>query len=356
MPASDCDHLRVLTTYPDDFCPVQVEAWRAGEGFSGARFWRVTTKWSPLCLRRWPPGSPSVEDLEFIHAVLRHVAGSGFRLIPVPYPNRQGETCVRYGDYLWELSPWLPGCPDFRETPSVERLRAAHVALAEFHQAAATYPRLAAPEGISPGLQQRRDQLRRWLRGELELLTIAVTLHPKSELQVLAQRILSLVPGLAHEVAARLDACAHRVVPLQPCIGDIWHGNVLFERARVTGLVDFGAMGIDTVARDIARLLGSMAGDDADLWQAGLEAYQAVRKLSESEQQLITVFDRSTVLMAGLNWLDWIYRQHRSFEHPEAIRDRLTEIADRLGHLRTRNVTGETRAPGCLGGRSDPGP
>lgn len=174
-------------------------------GFSGARFWRVTTKWSSLCLRRWPPESPSAESLGFIHAVLRHVFESGFRLIPVPFSNRQGETCVRYGDYLWELSPWLPGCSDFRKTPSVERLRAAHVALAEFHQAAATFPRLAVPEGLSAGLQQRREQLRRWLHGELELLTIAVTSHPQSEWQALARRILSSVPGLVHEVAACLS-------------------------------------------------------------------------------------------------------------------------------------------------------
>lgn len=45
---------------------------------------------------------------------------------------------------------------------------------------------------------------------------------------------------------------------LQPCIRDIWHDHVLFDGDRVTGLIDFGAMQIDTPATDIARLVGSL--------------------------------------------------------------------------------------------------
>ncbi len=65
----------------------------------------------------------------------------------------------------------------------------------------------------------------------------------------------------------------------------------------------------------------------------GLDAYGSVRQLSDAEVSLVYAFDRSTVLMAGLTWIDWIYRQRRSFENREAIPDRLDEIIRRLRHL-----------------------
>lgn len=333
MPTPDCECLRVLATYSEDFSPIHVAALGTAGGFSGAKFWRVQTSWGTLCLRRWPRESPTVEELEFIHAVLRHVSQHGFGHVPVPYANRFQKTNFRFEGHLWELTPWLPGQPDFRKAPSTDRLRAALVALGEFHRAAATFPLSAACEGISTSLQQRRDQMYRWFSGELPALAAAIRPGLWPELDSPARRVLDLVPGLAGYVFEQLEDAVSRVVAFQPCIRDIWHEHVLFEGTRVTGLVDFGSMRVDTVAGDIARLLGSMALDDPELWQTGLEAYQSVRKLSEDELRLIAAFDRSAMLMSGLNWLDWIYRQHRSFEHDEAIPARLREIAGRLENL-----------------------
>lgn len=333
MSTPDYDHLRVLATYPDRFCPVQVESLGAAGGFSGARFWRVMTSWGTLCLRRWPPESPALEELEFIHAVLRHVSERGCHIIPAPYANRLNKSYLRYGGHLWELSPWLPGKPDFLKAPSTDRLRAALIALAEFHRQASDFSLSVAQKGPSTSLQQRRDQLLRWLRGDLQSLAAAIRPGLWPELESPARRILGLVPGVADKVLAHLDDCARRNLALQPCIRDIWHEHVLFERTCVTGLVDFGSMRVDTIACDVARLLGSMALDDHRMWQAGLEAYQSVRKLSETERDLIVAFDRSTVLMAGLNWLDWIYRQERAFENYQPIPARLQEIAGRLESL-----------------------
>ncbi|NQT17853.1 MAG: hypothetical protein HQ582_34185 [Planctomycetes bacterium] len=73
-----------------------------------------------------------------------------------------------------------------------------------------------------------------------------------------------------------------------------------------------------------------MARDDRRLWQLGLDAYETVRPLSETEVSLTSAFDRSTVLMAGLNWLDWIYRQRRVFDNHDAVRGRLDDIILRL--------------------------
>jgi homoserine kinase type II len=137
----------------------------------------------------------------------------------------------------------------------------------------------------------------------------------------------------APPVLQLLERSVRHEVALEPCIGDIWHDHVLYEGDKVTGLIDFGSMRPENVAADVARLLGSMANDEPTQWRAGLECYRGLRPLSEAELDLVRAFDRSTVLMAGLNWLDWIYRQGRQFEHPVTVLDRVDTILVRLRAL-----------------------
>ena len=146
------------------------------------------------------------------------------------------------GGYLWQLEPWMPGKADYRAHPSLEKLQAAVVALAEFHLAAATFPLPHAPLSPSPGIQARRRELCRWLAGDLAELSHAVAPDVCPELASQAARICSLVPVRARDVFARLERCAGHRVALQPCIRDIWHAHVLFDGSRVRGLVDFGSM------------------------------------------------------------------------------------------------------------------
>ncbi len=122
-------------------------------------------------------------------------------------------------------------------------------------------------------------------------------------------------------------------VPLQPCIRDIWHDHVLFTGDRVSGLVDFGSLQPDNVATDIARLLGSLIGDDLAAWELGLAAYESLRPLSDDERWLVPVFDRTTVLMGGLQWLEWIYLEHKAFADRAAIEARLDQAIERAAQL-----------------------
>jgi Ser/Thr protein kinase RdoA (MazF antagonist) len=172
------------------------------------------------------------------------------------------------------------------------------------------------------------------LAGGLEGLGAAIRADVWPELESRARRILRLVPNLAGGVLVLLEGCRPSKVPLQFCIGDIWRDHVLFHGDRVVGLVDFGSSRVDNVSADLARLLGSMAGDDRQWWQIGLAAYQAIRPLEEAERRLVKAFDRSTVLMSGLNWIDWIYRQGRVFVSGDAIPHRLDEILLRLENMR----------------------
>jgi Ser/Thr protein kinase RdoA (MazF antagonist) len=148
-----------------------------------------------------------------------------------------------------------------------------------------------------------------------------------------ARRALSLVPRALPAVETLLAECLPLAVPLQPCIRDVWHDHVLFLDGQVSGIIDFGAMRIDNVATDIARLTGSLVGDERDGWRLGLEAYEAVRPLAEAEGKLIKAFDRSGVLLSLVNWLRWLYVERRTFENRAAIELRVDELLPRLERL-----------------------
>ena len=332
---AESDYRAVLAAYPADCQAVRVEELGSAGGFSGARFWRVASARGPLCLRRWPPEHPAVERLRFIQAVLRHVREEGFELAPVPIETLGGAGFVRHAGHLWELTPWMPGLADYHARPSAPRLEAALAALARFHVATQTFPPTDRDPAASPGIKERIERLRGLTAGGLIRLQTAVRAREVSRpspLDARAERLFELFPPLADRVLENLTAAALVNVPLAPVIRDIWHAHVLFEGERVTGLIDFGGLRPDTVATDIARLLGSLVGDDQEAWRAGLAAYGRVRALSESESSLVPVFDQSTVLLSGFNWLTWIYLEGRQFEDIPAIVGRLDGTLARLGH------------------------
>jgi hypothetical protein len=76
-----------------------------------------------------------------------------------------------------------------------------------------------------------------------------------------------------------------------------------------------------------------MAHDRASWWQAGLDAYREIRRLSEEETFLIIAYDRSSVVISGINWVDWVFREHRHFADREAVIRRVDVIIERLRAL-----------------------
>lgn len=330
-PADNDELAAILALYPAVLQPVKAEYLASAGGFSGARFWRIATHSGELCLRRWPPEHPSPERLAWIHSVLRHAAAHGFDRLPVPLTTCDGNSWVERGGALWELSPWMRGRADFSAAPTRERLRDALRSLAQFHRAVESFgPRQL---GNSQSVRERWEQVARLCSGEIRLLSAAVRSKPIEMLQEPAMRLLELFDRAAEPIARSLSEASTWQVPLGPCLRDIWHDHVFFGGDRVTGFVDFGTMRVDSVAGDIARLLGSLAGDDLQSWRDGVSAYETVRPLNETERSMIPVFDHSGTLLAGTNWLDWIYRQQRQFGDLSRVRERLAGIVNRLEWL-----------------------
>lgn len=321
---------RILRLYPEDCHPRAVEAVVSPDSFSGAGLWRVESPRGPLCLRRWPSQHPTQERLEFIQAVLWHVDQEGFRRIPLPLETRHRHGYVWHEGHLWELAPWLPGAADYRQKPSPARLAAALAILGRFHLAAMTFPLPESGPLPSPGILERRDKLQRLLAGGRDELLAAVDRGAWPEVGARARRLLPLFAAVAPRILRLLESAADLHVPLQPCIRDVWHAHILFRGDEVSGIVDFGSMRPENVAADVARLLGSLAIDNPVDWQRGLAAYQATRPLAEEELKLVNVFDRSTVLLGGLQWLEWIYLKRCEFANPRAVLGRIDEFIARL--------------------------
>ncbi len=323
----------VLDHYAIDGKSAHLEPLGCAGGFSGARFWRLTWTGRPLCLRCWPAEHPDRQRLQWIHDVLQHVQHRGISYVPVPWPTAQGASLVEAMGHLWELTPWMPGSADYHEHPSPLRLAAALRALARFHVAAASH-RSCPPSPIpSPGIRTRLARIEHIMTHGTNRLASSLRHEESSAVGQRGLRLLELFPLVAPAALASLSRLWQIPVPQQPAIRDIWHKHVLLTGQDVTGLIDFGAMRTESVAGDIARLLGTLVRDDPAGWQDGLAAYQAVRPLAPQERMLVSAFDQGNVALSGLQWLDWICIEGRRFENEQGVLERLDESLGRMQHL-----------------------
>ncbi len=368
----------ILNLYPPNCHPTRIDPLGSAGGMSGAQFWRINAPRGTLILRRWPQEHPTPDRLRFIHAVLHHAAQRDIKILPVPIRATTGESFVYHAGHMWELAPWMPGTADYERAPTVEKLQAAMQALAKFHVAVADFdpnralqfsvgrqaelpPKTAVP---TPSIQRRLSMLQELQSGGAEELSSSITNTIWSDLAPLARQFFAALPTAMPRAISQLAPLADVPLPLQPCLRDIWHDHVLFTGDEVTGIIDFGAIGVDTPATDIARLLGSLGtvpfspaqsdrsqlqndehrcktakrglspspGDDdeAEIWNIGLAAYSTIRPLSPDETRAVTALDTSSTVLAACNWLRWIYIERRQFENHAQVVDRFRKIVARL--------------------------
>jgi homoserine kinase type II len=319
-------------------------------GFSGARLWRVASSCGLLVLRRWPAGHPTPDRLAWIHSVIRVAQQHGFDRVPTPLDATTGGTFVSENDHLWELDRWLPGVADFHARPTDARLVAAMLALAGFHrsvehvastnQHADGVELIARPETMpSPGVAERLARIA-WLReGGLTKIDQAIPRPATTRLARLAREWVTRYRRLADRIERRMAVAAALRVPLQPVLRDVWSDHILFDGDAVTGILDVGAMRIESPAADLARLIGSLVGDDRQRRQVALAAYATRRPLSHDERQLVTAFDESAVALSGLNWVEWLFVDGRRFNDLAAVERRLAEGLLRVDALARRATT-----------------
>jgi homoserine kinase type II len=317
---------RLLTRFGLDAAQCQIQPLGNAGGFSGAQLWRIDCGERAFALRQWPA---EVEEgrMRYVHAVLAF-AGMQVDFVPRLQRTAGDDTLFHLAGRHWELATWRPGAADFRRDPSDERLRAALQALAGLHTGLQHFPTRMTGLGTSPAMQKRQERLIA-LRDLVPQLRARLAAAEPALIRR-GQPIIASFEQDAAQMLSQLRAAATFHVALQPCLRDIWHDHVLFTGSKVTGIIDFGAARVESVAGDIARLVGSLVGDDPARRAFALAAYEDIRPLMPNERSLIPIFDRSSVLMSGMNWLQWLLIDGRQFEDLPRVYERLDEIVERL--------------------------
>lgn len=341
----------------ESFCgakPTRIETLdRDSEGFSGAVVLRVFVQETPqasereYCLRGWPPENLPRERLLGLHHLLEHIHNCGITQVSVPLRSKFGTSIYAEASQFWQLEPWMPGVADFSSDPNDTRLRNAMTVLARWHDAASRFePRESEAAWFksfaaanSPTIADRLGRVERFQKQDVaklrQLLDTTSNLPPWGaefeELVEVSQRILGLFQLSAAHVADELSTYRTLRFRLHPCLRDVWHDHVLFQGEQVTGLIDASAARTESPATDLARLLGSLLGDDDERWAVAIAAYRGVRPLSDREAALARVIDQSTVLLSGLTWLERLFVQRLNYSNPPRVLDRLRQITSRLG-------------------------
>lgn len=296
-------------------------------GFSGAFLWHCEGIAGRLCLRAWPAHKQAVW-VRSLHRLMDSARRQGLDFVPAVYVTRDSDTVVEAAGRAWELTQWLDGEANFAENPSPARLESACAALAQLHRAWETF---SAPVQPCPAVRRRLKVLADWH----ELVSsgwrpqAASTPH-LDPLRPVVERAWRGLPGWLHEVPRCLGPWIDFRCPVQPCLCDPWHDNLLFEADRLTGLIDYGTVKNDHVAVDVARMLGSLAGESPKGWERGLQAYRRVRVLNDRDEQLAHVLDRTGAILGVVNWLRLLYYEGRTYEDITAVVRRLEYLLDRL--------------------------
>jgi len=320
----------ILARYPSWVQPRSpFESLGGAGGQSGARLWRYGSEHGLLVLRAWPADGPGRKHLEQVHDWLFKLAELGF--IPVPIRDRAGRSLQDYEGRLWEIAPWLAGTAAVPNPPGSGRLRASFAGLAALHHQLGD----EQTEAVSPGLRRRYETVTQLVQGGFDVLEASV--HREAgflaEHGEAARRWLLLARALAPLLLDPLLHASGQVSRLQPCLRDARPEHFLFDGDRLSGLVDFGAMGVDSVAGDLARLIGEWLEGDKRARGEALAAYEGIRPLQPAETNLIGVFESSADLLIGERWLRWHYLENRRFDDSQAVSKGLARGLKRLERL-----------------------
>lgn len=322
------DNLHEILAYW--FTPAQMSLLYAEEivssGFSGARLWRVAIGERAFCLRRNPrsDSKPAGHYIR-VHRFLEHLWNQGFREIACPLKNLKQGTFAETFDAIWELSNFLPG--EITRVPTINQAVAVAGFLARLHVVAASYQ--SFPLRVAPGLKHRRDVCEDLRNGKVDEIYAAIESSDPSPTRDLAIKVTSQIRSVLPLVFKHLEH-ARDQVPVQFCLVDCHITNFLFSGDYVSGAVDFFTVDTGSVARDVARLFGSIIAHDQSIWQTSIASYQQQRPLSAAELKLALAFHTSGILGTAANWLEWRFITRAEFADAATTHERLLQLSAQL--------------------------
>ncbi len=195
-------------------------------------------------LRRYKP-TIQRDEIRFEHALIRHLTERGQCPVARVHPTREGSTVVERGGAFYALFDYLPGEDRYTwvrpRCPAAE-LSAAGRLLAQFHSDVAAFR--------PPGHREEPRILR--------LLTIIAREWERACRRPGSDAYLRYALDHADDVRRRLAAVSSALrrsaagLPTVINHSDYHPGNLKFEGARISGLVDFDWAKVDLRAFDVA--------------------------------------------------------------------------------------------------------
>jgi homoserine kinase type II len=290
----------ILNAYPSRYRPIgQPVALGSGGGRSGSTLWRAEAPGGPVLLRGWPT-EVSATRVETIHGWL--AAAEKCVFVAQPIADDRGRSFVRAEGRIWQLEPWMPGTSLPAAAWNGTHLAAAFGALRELHEALG----VISSEGPSPAVRRRLEEVMRLESGGLDQLRAAVGEDSGLESE-LARSWIAAAARRISQVTEALRSVETVSVRLQPCLRDCRIEHFLFEGERFAGLVDYGAMDVETPWTDVARLFVDL--DDAPRRRAALEAYGR----ADAGMRLLEPLIASARLLIGAHWIRWHFVERRRF-------------------------------------------
>lgn len=311
--------------------PWRGTAFAEGDGFSGAFIWQVESPAGHFCLKAWPGVQFSAARLQQMHQWMLVARESGLDFVPACWRSIAASTLVTHAEYHWDLTSWMPGAAVPNATTEAPKIRAACAALGQLH----AVWRQGGTRRVEPESVQRR-----WSAAQVWSAEIDSGWQPNWSRVVVADAVQTLrsiweyFQRALPTVALDLRPWLGQPQIAFPCLCDIWRPHVLFADERVTGMIDYGSMRVDTPAADVARLLGSITSGEPSLWHVGVDAYRRVCDFSIHEERLARVLYRTGFVGAAATWLDWLVRQPRPVVNTGAILRRLGELDGHLAKVR----------------------
>ncbi len=104
----------------------------------------------------------------------------------------------------------------------------------------------------------------------------------------------------------------------------------MLEQDRVSGIVDYGALGSDFRGVDLARLLGDLPSLDQDHFRAGLRAYRNTGGALPVPDEFVFVLASTGSLCSAIGWLRRLARPQQLFQAQTAIAERLSWVLQAL--------------------------
>ena len=308
-------------------------------GLSGAQVYRCCDRHGEAwALRRWPRGTTRAR-VDEVHRVITHIRNQGCAVVPAVascVDSANGATIVHRPDGLWDLWQWMPG-EAASENATLEEIRQGAAAIAQFHAASRT---LGTTHQPAPAIQSRLDRLakiephlRQLFSGPVDEW-ISGCAHGSEGLQSACVRAWQILkarwPRVRERIGGGLARLVGDAVPTQYVIRDVHREHVLFESGRVSGLIDFDALRVDTPMSDLARWVGSFTTPQR--WDAALAGYCedspfSGQPRSSAQVALARELCFATQWMSLANWLVWLGVERRLFASgPSRVARRMMEL------------------------------